>query len=232
MNELQRLFEFRGQELRIVEQEKEPWFVAKDVADILGIKNSRDTLSRLDEDEKDVVSADTPGGRQQMTIISESGLYAFVLSSRKQEANDFKRWIRKEVLPSIRKNGVYLGSNVIPLNDKQSLVALMKLSAITAEETEELKLVTNDHSKKIQQLETKVEEQITLDYGEQRRLQKGVARRVYEFTEDKKEAARLFRELYREIKDRFGVASYKDVKRKEMQSAIRYIENWIPRKVS
>ncbi|MGE8079060.1 ORF6N domain-containing protein [Peribacillus loiseleuriae] len=122
--------------------------------------------------------------------------------------------------------------NLVPLNEKQSLVALMKLSAITAEETEELKLVTTEHSNKIQELETKVEQQITLDHGEQRRLQKGVARRVYEFTDDKKEAARLFKEIYREIKDRFGVASYKDVKRQELQSAIRYIENWLPRKVS
>ncbi len=130
-------------------------------------------------------------------------------------------------------DGYYsLQENVVPLNDKQSLIALMKLSTITAEETEELKLVTSVHSEKLQELETKVEEQITLDHGEQRRLQKGVARRVYEVTEDKKEAARLFRELYREIKDRFGVASYKDVKRKELQSAISYIENWVPRKVS
>lgn len=121
---------------------------------------------------------------------------------------------------------------VVPLNEKQSLIALMKLSAMTAEETEELKLVTTEHSNKLQELEIKVEQQITLDSGEQRRLQKGVARRVYEFTQDKQEAARLFREAYREIKDRFGVASYKDVKRQELQSAIRYIESWIPRKVS
>jgi alpha-mannosidase len=92
--------------------------------------------------------------------------------------------------------------------------------------------VLNTHNQQIHELSTKVDEQITLDHGEQRRLQKGVAHRVYEYTEDKKEATKLFRELYREIKDRFGVASYKDVKRKELQSALRYIESWIPKKVS
>ncbi|WP_326969394.1 ORF6C domain-containing protein [Bacillus atrophaeus] len=73
---------------------------------------------------------------------------------------------------------------------------------------------------------------ITLDHREQRRLQKGVGQRVYAFTDDKREAAGLFKESYREIKDRFGVSSYKDLKRKELLTAINYIENWVPRKVS
>ncbi|CAK6472609.1 hypothetical protein BFRIG_01847 [Peribacillus frigoritolerans] len=67
-----------------------------------------------------------------------------------------------------------------------------------------------------------------LTHGERRRLEKGVARRVYEFTDDKKEAAWLFKELYREIKDRFGVPTYKDVKSKDLQSVIQLIENWSP----
>ncbi|MBG9653704.1 Rha family transcriptional regulator [Cytobacillus firmus] len=111
------------------------------------------------------------------------------------------------------------------LSDREQLLASMKITLETSEKVDQIE-------NKIISLEQKVEEQITLTSGEQRRLQKGVAQRVYEYTQDKKEAARLFRELYREIKDRFGVASYKDVKRKELQSALRYIENWIPRKVS
>ncbi|MGW6383222.1 ORF6C domain-containing protein [Peribacillus butanolivorans] len=67
-----------------------------------------------------------------------------------------------------------------------------------------------------------------LNHGEQRRLEKGVARRVYGFTDDKKEAARLFKELYREIKDRLGVPTYKDVKSKDLQFVIQLIENWSP----
>ncbi|MFE8697938.1 ORF6C domain-containing protein [Cytobacillus sp. FJAT-53684] len=165
-------------------------------------------------------------------LIPEPLVYKLAFKASNEVAEQFQDWLAIEVIPSIRKTGSYKKDNIVPLNDKQSLIALMKLSAITAEETEELKQVTNQHSHKLQELEIKVEEQITLTSGEQRRVQKGVAHRVYEFTQDKQEAARLFREVYREIKDRFGVASYKDVKRRELQSALRYIENWIPRKVS
>lgn len=122
--------------------------------------------------------------------------------------------------------------NVVPLSKDQALVTVLRTTANLVEDTQTIKAEQHEIRKLVTQIDNKVEEQITLDYGEQRRMQKGVAIRVYEFTEDKKEAAHLFKELYREIKDRFAVASYKDVKRKELQSALRYIENWIPRKVS
>lgn len=85
----------------------EPWFVAKDVCDILGITNSRDALTALDADEKGVGNIYTPGGSQKMATINESGLYALVLKSRKPEAKEFSRWVRREVLPTIRKTGMY-----------------------------------------------------------------------------------------------------------------------------
>ncbi|MET4562736.1 hypothetical protein ABIA69_003927 [Lysinibacillus parviboronicapiens] len=78
----------------------------------------------------------------------------------------------------------------------------------------------------------KVDEQITLASGEQRSIQKAVASKVYEIEEDPKVRPNLFRELYREIKDRFAVASYKDIRRQDFQLALRYINSWIPRKVS
>lgn len=94
--------------VRVVTRDNEPWFVAKDVCDCLELGNSRQALERLDEDEKGVISTDTPGGTQNMSIISEPGLYSLVLSSRKPEAKEFKRWVTHEVLPSIRKNGGYM----------------------------------------------------------------------------------------------------------------------------
>ena len=115
---------------------------------------------------------------------------------------------------------------------QNSQLTFHKITHLPKEEQEELKSITAQHSRKILELDGKIEEQITLDHGEQRRLQKGVASRVYEFTEDKREASILFRELYREIKDRFGVPSYRDLRRKELQTALRYIEHWVPRKVS
>lgn len=92
-------------EVRATEMNGEPWFVAKDVCSILGIQNSRDAITALDEDEKGVGEIYTPGGNQQMTIINESGLYALVIRSNKPEAKAFKRWITHEVIPAIRKQG-------------------------------------------------------------------------------------------------------------------------------
>lgn len=91
--------------LRVVERKVQPWFVAKDVCDILEMGNPRSSLALLDEDEKGVHSMDTPGGKQEMTIISEPGLYSLILRSRKPEAKAFKRWVTHEVIPSIRKTG-------------------------------------------------------------------------------------------------------------------------------
>lgn len=94
--------------IRVVEHSGAPWFVGKDVCDCLEIGNSRDAAASLDDDEKGVALIDTPGGKQEMSIISEPGLYSLVLRSRKPEAKAFKRWIVHEVLPAIRKHGGYL----------------------------------------------------------------------------------------------------------------------------
>lgn len=86
----------------------EPMFVAKDVCTALGLGNSRQALSRLDEDEKGVISTDTPGGEQKMQAVNEAGLYVLVLGSKKPEAKAFKRWVTHEVLPALRRDGGYM----------------------------------------------------------------------------------------------------------------------------
>ncbi|MEK3974712.1 Rha family transcriptional regulator [Psychrobacillus sp. FSL K6-1267] len=111
------------------------------------------------------------------------------------------------------------------LSEKEQLKASLKLSLETSEDVEVLKVEVMD-------LKAKVENQITIDHGEQRRLQKAVAIKVYELESLSELRPKMFREIYREIKDRFGVASYKDVKRKDLQMAIRYIEAWIPRRAA
>lgn len=86
----------------------EPYFVGKDVAEILGYANTRDALAkRVDEEDKGVANCDTLGGIQELTVINESGLYSLILSSKMPNAKKFKRWVTKEVLPSIRKTGSY-----------------------------------------------------------------------------------------------------------------------------
>ena len=105
MNEIQKIFNYQGTQLRTVVLNNEPWFVAKDVCEILEIKNPTDALKRLDSDERARFNL----GRQGETnIVNEPGLYTLILGSRKPEAKQFKRWITHEVIPSIRKHGAYM----------------------------------------------------------------------------------------------------------------------------
>lgn len=96
--------------IRTVEINKEPFFVAKDVAEILGYSNSRKAIiDHVDEEDKGVTKCDTLGGVQELSVINESGLYSLVLSSKLPTAKRFKRWVTSEVLPAIRKTGGYIG---------------------------------------------------------------------------------------------------------------------------
>lgn len=100
-------FDFEEQAVRVVMRDGDPWFVAADVCRVLELGNTSQAVSRLDDDEKGITTADTLGGAQSLTIISESGLYALVLTSRKEAARRFRKWITAEVLPAIRKTGRY-----------------------------------------------------------------------------------------------------------------------------
>lgn len=91
-----------------------PWFVGKDVCDLLGLVNSRKSLQALDEDEKGVTNCYTLGGNQNLTFINESGLYHLIFISRKPEAKAIRRWVTGIVLPSIRRTGSYSVSNELP----------------------------------------------------------------------------------------------------------------------
>lgn len=86
----------------------EPVFVAKDICAILDLGNPRSSIALLDDDEKGVHSVDTPGGRQQMTTVTEPGFYKLVMRSRKPEAKAFQRWVTHEVLPALRRDGGYM----------------------------------------------------------------------------------------------------------------------------
>lgn len=108
-------FDFKGEPIMVLTIDGNPWFVARDVCDVLGIERANDAVRRLDEDEYQQVAATTvssvarPGaGPQTLTVVNESGLYSLVLGSRKPEAREFKRWVTREVLPSIRRTGAYV----------------------------------------------------------------------------------------------------------------------------
>lgn len=101
------IFKNSGFELRGGLINGEPYFIARDICESLGLSNVSQALSRLDDDEKGITNIYTPGGNQNVSIINESGLYSLILTSTKQESKRFKKWVTSEVLPSIRKNGIY-----------------------------------------------------------------------------------------------------------------------------
>ena len=108
MNDLQIFSNPEFGQVRTVEIDGQPWLVGKDVAVALGYKNPRDAITRhVDAEDKGAVKHDTPSGEQEMLIINESGLYSLILSSKMPKAKAFKRWVTGEVLPALRKNGVY-----------------------------------------------------------------------------------------------------------------------------
>lgn len=129
MSEVTRYQQFSHQDFGTVRsfmKDGQPWFVAADVCKALEIGNSRQAVFRLEADEKGVISTDTPGGAQTMTIVSEPGLYALVLGSRKPEAKAFRRWITHDVIPAIRKTGGYVADsdafiqNYLPFADEST----------------------------------------------------------------------------------------------------------------
>ena len=100
-------FAFQGQAVRTILKDGETWFVAADVCTVLELINPTKAVLRLDEDEKGLISIQGAGGVQKVNAVSESGLYALVLTSRKPQARAFRRWVTSEVLPSIRATGRY-----------------------------------------------------------------------------------------------------------------------------
>jgi anti-repressor protein len=128
MNDMQIFNNPEFGKVRTIVKNNEPWFVGKDVADALGYKETAKAIrERVDDDDKGVSILDTPGGKQKMTIINESGLYSLILSSKLPTAKKFKHWVTSEVLPDIRKHGLYAKQSIIDMmiNDPDSCIALL-----------------------------------------------------------------------------------------------------------
>lgn len=121
------LFNFKGQQVRTVTIDDEPFFVGKDVADILGYANNRDALVKhVDDEDKQTSQIATAGQKRSMTVINESGLYSLILSSKLPQAREFKHWVTSEVLPTIRKHGAYMTPAKIEevLTDPDTIIQL------------------------------------------------------------------------------------------------------------
>lgn len=121
VNTLQ-IFSFNNREVRVVMKNDEPWWVAKDVCDVLDIQNVTQALERLDEDERSMFFI----GRQgEANVINESGLYALIFRSNKPEARKFRKWVTHDVLPSLRRNGAYVTGQEKDTNGIRTLLSIV-----------------------------------------------------------------------------------------------------------
>ena len=134
-----------GLEVRAVEINGEGWLVGKDVAEVLGYKNPRKALlDHVDEEDKGVTKCDTLGGSQEMTVINESGLYSLVLRSKLPGAKKFRRWVTSEVLPQIRKTGIYSPNNQLVLSEFKGQVITL-VNDIVSEKINEVEVNNNKY---------------------------------------------------------------------------------------
>ena len=142
-------------EIRVLEIENEPWFVGKDIAEVLGYKNTNDAMKKhIDDEDKGVAKCDTLGGKQNLTIINESGLYSLILGSKLPNAKKFKRWVTNEVLPSIRKHGAYMTEDTIEkaLTSPDFLIQLATKLKEEQEKSKQLEDKLEKNSKMLNQI--------------------------------------------------------------------------------
>ncbi len=142
-------------EIRVLEIENEPWFVGRDIATVLGYSNPPKAVrTHVDEEDKGVNEMDTPGGKQKIIVINESGLYSLILSSKLPNAKKFKRWVTNEVLPSIRKHGTYMTEDTIEkaLTSPDFLIQLATKLKEEQEKSKQLEDKLEKNSKMLNQI--------------------------------------------------------------------------------
>ncbi|HDD7111734.1 TPA: ORF6C domain-containing protein [Staphylococcus aureus] len=213
MQELQ-TFNFEELPVRTLEVDGEPYFIGKDVADILGYANGRDALSKhVDSEDKLTSQIATSGQNRNVTIINESGLYSLIFSSKLENAKRFKRWVTSEVLPTLRKTGTY---------QKKPLTTSEQIQLIAQGNTE------------LDERVTKIEETYPIMHGEAKHIQRLVAQKVAEIVRNKfngfydQVSRKLFAEIYKSIKNIFDVPSYNCIPRGRYQEAIKFVQRWQP----
>ena len=223
MNQLQ-IFNFNNNEVRTVLIDNEPYFVGKDVAEVLGYSNPRKALKdHIDEEDKGVTKCDTLGGKQDLTIINESGLYSLVLSSKLPQAKSFKRWVTKEVLPAIRKTGSYQ----TPTNPMDALELMFQAQKQSNEQ-----IAVIDHRVK------ELEENAPLNPGEYNFVSKKVSERIRQIKRERcldlnrQQVSELYKAINREIKVITGVQTRSQLRQKHLNGVIEFIRDWEPSKAT
>ncbi|OPA77446.1 hypothetical protein BVG16_13385 [Paenibacillus selenitireducens] len=151
-------------------------------------------------------------------FVPENVFYRLSMKGESEAAISFQSKVADEILPAIRRTGTY---SVPTLTPNQAM-------AVALQQTAEMMTRVPELESKIETVERKLDKQITLFSGEQRRLQQAINQRVCIIEPIKSERAELFRQLHRDIKNRWAVASYKDVLRQDLQGVIRYVDAWVP----
>lgn len=193
-----------------------PWFVGKDVADILGYERADNAIRvHVDEEDKLMHQISASDQKRNMIIINESGLYSLILSSKLTSAKRFKRWVTSEVLPAIRQTGSY---QALPKPLTQLEMMRLQLGMI------------DNHEDRIKNLE----DTMTIDYGQQESLANTVNRSVIDALGGKQSnaykeiAKKVFAECNHDLKTYFNVNARNNVPRKRYDEAIEYAKNWKP----
>ena len=212
MNQLEIFKNREFGEIRTVTVDGEPWFVAKDIAEILQYTNTQKAIrDHVDEEDKLTERIVLSGQNREVICINESGLYSLILSSKMPGAKRFKRWVTSEVLPQIRRTGTYQK----PLTPQEMM--RVQLGMI------------DGHEERI----THLENTMTIDYEQQQELKKTVNKRVIEVLGKKalayKEMSKkVFSECNHDIQDYFRVNSRNNIPTKRYQEAVEYVEGWNP----
>ncbi len=194
--------------VRIVMCDGEPWFVLSDVCSVLGITNSRMVAERLDAEDKGVSSIDTLGGKQSATIVSEPGLYAVVFNARSNpKTKPFKDWVYKTVLPEIRKTGSY-SVNPVPELPTDPLLLALHATAETRKQVLELEVRT-----------TSLEQRLADEP-----LRSSEIARIYKLGQQLGKTMGGYDKAWRMFKQRFDLASYRDLPRRQLEEGIRFLE--------
>lgn len=218
MSEL-KIFNFESNVVRTLTINEEPWFIAKDICDVLEVGNPSQALSRLDDDEKNTIILNEGIGNPQKSIVNEFGLYTLIFSSRKPEAKEFKRWVTHEVLPSIRKTGSYQA----PMSQEDIMIA-------TLENQKEIKQRLNNVTSDVEGLK----KEIDLSRLQKSKLSQLVKKNVMAAIGGKKSNAypSLYRvaisEHWKEIKNYFEVASYEEIPKLRFEEAMEIADMWNP----
>lgn len=230
-NEVQLFENAEFGKIRTLVLDGEPWFVGKDVAMALGYGEGKSLANavakHVDKEDKGVTELMTPGGKQNMVIINESGLYALIFGSKLESAKRFKHWVTSEVLPAIRKTGSY---NLTPQNHMELMFQDMKMEwKLVYAQINILSDVVEKQNKKF----TQVVDNMTLTTVQQRKIYSAGKERIGELlggahsVEYKKQSRKYFVNMWNCIKEKFSCgSSYKDLNPKDFQKAIQYIKKW------